>query len=184
MFLLSFSDSDIMAFEWVAGPAGRQWSAEPLWPGVPLRRRTAGTCDVGVPRLILGSLSILHDGSCRDGAGAMGGAMPDSAWPPADGGPSAAGLMEVLPGSCSAYRNKRMASLEALAGRGHPGDFSGTFRWVSREVPDSAERGEHAGQGPHPQHSMMLTASPPRAVSLYLMFMRPLVRGNFLPARS
>ncbi|SCK30876.1 hypothetical protein YWIDRAFT_05699 [Streptomyces sp. SceaMP-e96] len=36
----------------------------------------------------------------------MGGAMPDSAWPPAYGGPSAAGLMEVLPGSCSAYRNK------------------------------------------------------------------------------
>lgn len=87
LFLLSFSDSDIMAFEWVAGPAGRQWSAEPLWPGVLLRRRTAVTCDVCVPRLILGSLSIRHDGSCRDGAGAMGGAMPDSAWRPPTVGP-------------------------------------------------------------------------------------------------
>ncbi|MGY5133714.1 hypothetical protein ACWGJW_15130 [Streptomyces nigrescens] len=84
-----------------------------------------------------------------------------------------------------------MASPEALAGRGlfrdfhvGPGETPGTFRRVNREGHDSAERYGHAVQGPQPQHSMMFTASPPRAVSLYLTFMRPPVRGNSLPARS
>ncbi len=52
-----------------------------------------------------------------------------------------------------------------------PRDFWGTFRRVSREGPDSVESYERAGQSSPPQHSMMFTASPPRAVSLYLTYM-------------
>ena len=51
-----------------------------------------------------------------------------------------------------------------------PRDFSGIFRRVSREGPDSAERNERAGQGLRHQHSMMFTARPPRAVSLYFTY--------------
>ncbi len=51
-----------------------------------------------------------------------------------------------------------------------PGTFTpvpGSFRRVRREGPDSAERHERAGQGLYCQHSMMFTARPPRAISLY-----------------
>lgn len=58
-------------------------------------------------------------------------------------------------------------TLEDAVEQGHPRDFSGTFRRVSREGPDSAERHERAGQGLLLQHSMMFTARPPRTVSLY-----------------
>src|SRR6478735_6884123 len=52
-----------------------------------------------------------------------------------------------------------------------PREVPGTFRRASGEGPDSAERSKRAGQGLEPQHSMMFTASPPRAVSLYLTLM-------------
>ncbi|MFF8787760.1 hypothetical protein [Streptomyces sp. NPDC015125] len=60
---------------------------------------------------------------------------------------------QFLPSSAGQLRGW-MASPEAPAGRGHPGDFQpcprdipGTFRRVSREGPDSAESHERAGQG-------------------------------------
>lgn len=72
-----------------------------------------------------------------------------------------------------------------------PRGFSGTFRRVSREDPDSAERHERAGQGLFSQHSMMFTASPPRAVSLYFtdmsvkvsfMVLMTLLASTYAPA--
>lgn len=62
-----------------------------------------------------------------------------------------------------------------------PRDFSGIFRRISREGPDSAKRDEHAGQGPSVQQLMMFTASPPRAVSFYLTDMSAPVPSAALP---
>ena len=72
-----------------------------------------------------------------------------------------------------------------------PREFPGTFRRVSREGPDGAERQERAGQGLYRQHSMMFTASPPRAVSLYFtdmsvkvsfMVLMTLLASTYAPA--
>ncbi len=50
-------------------------------------------------------------------------------------------------------------------------DFWGTLRRTEGEARDSAERRETPGQSRRAQHSMTLTARPPRAVFLYLTFM-------------